>query len=179
MKKVFIIAGVGDNTGYIESRTKNWSRKYNLEAIPLKFGWRGEYEKNYSKLKHTIVELSEGEQISLIGISAGGSAAIKLASELDTVSEVVTICARTSRGGFELLHLTSFPAYWESVDALKGLAIKQKVLVVRPLFDEIVSVKHTDYDGAQIIKTPYLLHVPAILMILNRQADVIADFINA
>lgn len=177
--KVFIIAGVGDNTGYIRKRTQDWKRKYNLEPIPLKFGWRGEYPKNYSKLKDTIMELSDGEGVALIGISAGGSAAIRLASELNNVSKVVTICSRTSRGGFKLVSLKSFPAYWESVDALNGLQINKKVLVIRPLFDEIVSAKHSGYDDAEIINTPYLLHIPSVLRILSKQSDAIAEFINA
>lgn len=176
--KVFIIAGVGDHTEYIKQRTKDWRRKYGLEPITLKFGWRGEYTTNYSKLKNSIEEISDGQTVGLIGISAGGSAAIRLASELKNVSRVVTICARTRQGGFKMVSLKSFPAYWKSVDALKDIHTNKEILVIRPLFDEVVSVKHMDYKNAQVVSTRHLLHVPSILRILSTQSDMITKFIK-
>jgi len=176
--KVFIIAGVGDHINYIQKRTKDWEDKYGLTPIPLRFGWRGDYSKNYSKLKDTVEEISGGDLVSLIGISAGGSAAIRLASELKNVTKVVTICARTSRGGFKIVSLNSFPAYWESVDALKVFQSSKETLVIRPLFDEIVSVKHMSYKNAQILDTRNLLHIPSVLRILRKQSDTIAEFIK-
>ena len=124
------------------------------------------------------MELADVEQIVLIGISAGGSAAIRLASELNNVSRVITICARTSLGGFKTVSLKSFPAYWDSVDALVGVQLDKEVLVMKPLFDEIVSVSHMDYRNARIFITRNVLHIPSVLSILNKQSDVIAEFIN-
>lgn len=176
--KVFIIAGVGDHTKYIKQRTKNWERKYGLEPVALTFGWCGEYTANYSKLKHAIEDISEGQMVGVIGISAGGSAAIRLASELNNVSKIVTICARTSRGGFKIVSLKSFPAYWKSVDAFTDVNTGKEILVIRPLFDEVVSVKHMGYKNARVVNTKHVLHIPSILRILSTQSDTITEFIK-
>jgi esterase/lipase len=175
--KVFVIAGVGDHTGYIKQRTQNWQNKYNLEPIVMDFGWRGNYAKNYTLLKDRVNTLSGEEKVAVIGISAGGSAAIKLASELKNIERVVTICGRTSRGGLKLVSLKSFPAYWESVDNLSRVHLSKELLVIKPWFDEIVSVRHMNYKDAKVLRAPYLLHVPSIFRILSKRSDDIAKFI--
>lgn len=109
--KVFIITGVGDHTKYIERRTRDWEAKYDIKPHVLKFGWRGNYSTNYTAIKNKIEKLSGNNKVCLVGISAGGSAALRIASELEDVKNVITICGRTSRGGFKLVSLKSFPAY--------------------------------------------------------------------
>lgn len=177
--KVFVIAGVGDHTGYIKRRTRNWQTKYNLQPLVLDFGWRGNYSKNYAVLRDRVKTLSGDEKVAVIGISAGGSAAIKLACELKNIERVVTICGRTSRGGFKLVSLKSFPAYWESVDNLSSVHLSKELLVIKPWFDEIVSVHHMNYKDAKVLRTPYLLHVPSIFRILSKRSDAIAEFMSA
>lgn len=176
--KVFIIAGVGDNTKFLERHTHDWGARYGLEPVVMKFGWKGNYSDNYSILKKQVKALSNNEKVSVVGISAGGSAAIRIASELENVKNVVTICGRTSRGGFMLVSLEAFPAYWESVDALSGVRIDKELLVIKPWFDEIVSVNHMNYKNAKVLKVPYLLHRPSIRGVLTRKSDVIAEFVK-
>ncbi len=175
---VFVIAGVGDHTRYIERRTRNWKTRYDLETHVLKFGWKGDYSKNYSALKNQVETISGKEKIAVVGVSAGGSAAIRLASELKNIEKVITICGRTSRGGFKLVSLKSFPAYWESVDKLSDVEFDKELLVIRPWFDEIVSINHMNYKNAKVLNVPYLLHIPSILRILTKKSDVIAEFVK-
>lgn len=175
---VFIIAGVGDNTTYIEERTHNWSSEYNLEPVVLRFGWRGDYNEKYTALRHVIEERAGENKFAVIGISAGGSTAIRLYSELAHATCAITICGRTTRGGFHLTSLKSYPAYWDSVDKLRTVKPKSNILVVKPLFDEIVSTVHMDYAGAKILRVPYLFHIPSIFLTLSRQSDQIARFIR-
>lgn len=174
--KVFIIAGVGDHTKYIEHRTRDWEVKYGLEPHVLKFGWKGDYSDNYSILKNKVKALSNNEKTTIVGISAGGSAAIRIASELDNVKNAITICGRTSRGGFKLVSLKSFPAYWKSVDMLSGIRFDKELLVIKPLFDEIVSVNHMNFKNTKVLTVPYLLHIPSILGILAKKSNAIAEF---
>jgi len=176
--KVFILAGVGDHTGYIKRKTRDWESKYGLVPIPLKFGWRGDYASNYKKLHDFVVQNSDGDEVALVGISAGASAALRLASELKNASCVVTICGRTSHGGFKLWRFKRYHAYKKSVDHLSSSNPNQSVLVIKPLFDEVVSTSHMDTRGAKVLRVKYILHIPSILMILAKKSDKIADFIN-
>lgn len=175
---VFIIAGIGDHTSYIQKRTDDWNSKFGLEPIVLNFGWRGDYKKNYEKLMQLIIKRAGREQFALVGISAGASIAIRLSAELANEINAVTICGRTTRGGFQLTRFKPHPAYWESVDQLISSNTNSKILVIKPLFDEIVSTKHMDYKDAQTLTVPYLFHIPSIFLILSRQSDKIAMFIN-
>lgn len=81
---------------------------YNFETHVLKFGWKGNYSENYSAFKNRIRELLGKDSIAIIGISAVGSAAIRLAGELKNAKSVITICSRTSRGDFKLVSLRFF-----------------------------------------------------------------------
>jgi hypothetical protein len=176
--KVFIIAGVGDHTNYIRHLTKSWPKRFGLEPVILRFGWRGDYKKNYKILKQKVVEFSKGKDCSIIGISAGASAALRLKSQLSEVICAVAICGRTSRGGFSVKSFSKYPAYWESVDALKDLQLKENVLIVRPYFDEIVAIDHMGVKSSKLLQVPYFLHIPSIMLILSRRASTIASFIR-
>lgn len=176
--KVFIIAGVGDHTNYIHRRVKDWTERFGLEPVILRFGWQGNYQTNYRLLKQTVLEISKGEICAVIGISAGASAALRLKAELHNIGSAITICGRASRGGFAITGFSKYPAYWESVDTLKDLSLGKNILVIRPFFDEMVAIDHMKVKSARLLQVPYFLHIPSVMLVLSRQASAIADFIR-
>ncbi len=59
---------------------------------------------------------------------------------------------------------------------LSGIQLNKELLVIKPWFDEIVSVNHMNFKKAKVLKVPYLLHIPSILRILTKRSSVIAEF---
>ena len=161
---VIIIPGLGDNTDYIKLLSKSWM-KYGLNIIPYSVGWAdGEkyFKPKLDKLIRLIDKLVKaGEKISIVGTSAGGSAALNAFMERkDVIHKVINVCGRLRVGPESglwsfLLRTKSSPSFADSVRMCeanqKQLSKddKKKIMTITPLFgDQLVPYSTIPIDGA-------------------------------
>jgi len=135
------------------------------------FGWRSVTpslaDKQQALLDKIDARFAEGNQISLVGTSAGARAAINaLAARRDKIHKVVSVCGRIKTGPY-LDKLTPFEQKELSVRALKECEQnlttltsqdKQKILTIRPLYDEVVPTDTVPIPGATNIVIPSIMH---------------------
>jgi pimeloyl-ACP methyl ester carboxylesterase len=121
---VVVIPGLGDEVSTLKKITAHW-RNYGLEPIIHSVGWRdgeNEFAPKLKRLVSLIDQLAEeGDTVSLVGTSAGGSAVLNAFIERkDIVRRVVNVCGRLRTGpehGFRSFQskTASSPAFAQSV----------------------------------------------------------------
>lgn len=182
--KVIVIPGLGDQrTKPLELAVGHW-RLQGLESIVHAVGWHdGEdsFEPKLQRLTEMIDRFSqEGDKVSLVGTSAGGSAALNAFIERrDVVHRIINVCGRLRVGpeaGFR-----SFEAKSKSsqsfAESVKLCEVKQetlsdqdkkKIMTVRAMFgDELVPPETTIVEGAYNTKVPTPEHMFSIGMSLT------------
>lgn len=186
--KVIIIPGLGDSrTRPLELMTNHWKRQ-GLEPIVHVVGWH-DSEDSFELKLHRLVELidelvGQGDEVSLVGTSAGGSAALNAFIERkNVVHRIINVCGRLSVGpttGFRSFESKSksSPAFAESVELCetqeKSLSSsdRQKIMTVRAMFgDELVPPETTIIEGAYntLVPTPeHMLSIGAALTIFSQ-----------
>lgn len=190
--QVIIIPGLGDRTAFIEKATLNW-RKRGLEPEVVPFCWGDASSSFDDKLSYllTIVDqrATKGE-VSLVGTSAGGSAAVNaLLERPDQIMRVVNICGRLKRGLGGLRSLermsSSNPAFRHSVelleDRMKSVTPEQRLrmMTVRALLgDEYVPADTIAIPGSNNIVIPTGEHIFSIGAALTVFSKPILDFLQ-
>lgn len=186
--KVIVIPGLGDSrTKPLELLTNHWKRQ-GLEPIVHAVGWH-DGEDSFEPKLHRLVEVidsfvGQGDVVSLVGTSAGGSAALNAFIERKSVvHRVINVCGRLRIGpttGFRSFESKSksSPAFAESVklaetqEKLLTPSDRQKVMTVRAMFgDELVPPETTVLQGAYnaIIPTAeHVLSIGAALTVFSR-----------
>ncbi|MGH9858284.1 MAG: hypothetical protein ACRD4B_10610 [Acidobacteriota bacterium] len=183
MKKVLIVPGLGDHTGYIKKATRNWPRKYGVEPHVFVFGWSGSvdaYEAKYKRFLQEVARLAKQDKIAVLGISAGTAlvmnAAIDLPSKIDSV---INICGRVRAGKHGIWSFHSFPLHWKCVEELERKdATKLNPLTIYTPFDEAVPASHVITKGAKNKRVFVALHIPALIWALNTKGKVISKHIK-
>lgn len=181
--KVIFIPGLEDKARPLERAVRHW-QKHDLMPIVHPIGWNDRKTPFEPKLKQ-LVEMvdrftQEGDKVSLVGISAGGSAVVNAFIERKKkVNRVINVCGRLERGsatGFRSFEsrTASSPSFAESVNLCESrkeelLATdKQKIMTVRAMFgDELVPADTTIMVGAYNIAIPTLEHNLSILAALT------------
>lgn len=179
--KVIIIPGLGDETNKIKFATNHW-KKHGLEPVVHSVGWHDgdKFELKLHRLVGLIDEFSqEGDIVSLVGISAGGSAAMNAFIECkDTIHRVIIVCGRLrtgSQSGFRSFEIrtASSPACAQSIRMCESRepdlteADKLKIMTVRAMFDELVPGDTAILKGAYNTRVPTPEHMFSIGMALT------------
>jgi hypothetical protein len=190
--KVIIIPGLSDETKYIRFITRNW-KNYGVEPIIYPIGWHDESQTFQSKLHRLLTFIDalvkNGNRVSLIGTSAGGSAALNAFIERkNTVRKAINICGRLRTGdqkgyrSFETRTQTS-PSFAESIklaESKEGQLTKtnrKKIMTVRALFDELVPNDTIVVEGAYNMKIPTVEHIFSITMALTLFLNHVISFL--
>lgn len=169
--KIIVVPGLGDGGRFFRFMVKNWWRMFPIEVHA--FGWRDKgaklIDKQNSLLQRIDALTKDGRKIYLIGISAGGSAVLNafMARRL-VVSGVVNVCGRLREGVG--VHPTLKKAartseiFAQSVKScereLSSLTNSdlEKILTIRPIYDEIVPTSTVGIEGATNIIIPSFFH---------------------
>lgn len=173
MHKVIIIPGLGDRVAATSWATKRWNN-YGLEPIVHPIFWHdGEiFQAKLEKLLKIVDEQAiNGGKVSLIGCSAGASAALNAFCERKKqINKVISICGRLKVGnqkGFRSLQarVKSSPAFKQSVilfNNRQGLLShddRKRIMTVTAKFgDELVPADTSVLDGAYNITIPTIEH---------------------
>lgn len=161
---VIIIPGLGDNSKVIKYLEKPWE-KFGLNIIPYPIGWNDDsklFQPKLAKLLRLVDKLhAAGEKISIVGTSAGGSAALNAFVERkNIIHKVVNVCGRLRVGpesGFWsfVLRTKKSPSFADSVrmfESRENLLTqndRKKIMTVMPLFgDQLVPASTVPIVGA-------------------------------
>ncbi|MBU1886074.1 hypothetical protein KKE34_05745 [Patescibacteria group bacterium] len=166
------------STLLLKAATNHW-RKQGLEPIIHPIGWH-DGEDSFEPKLHQLIEVIDrfaeaGDKVSLVGTSAGGSAALNAFIERrETIHRVINVCGRLRVGpttgfrSFESKSKTS-PAFAEAVKLCEAQestlsdSDKQKIMTMRALFgDELVPSETTILQGAYNTTVPTAEHVLSI-----------------
>lgn len=185
MNQVIIVPGLGDRTDYIERVTQNWPQRYSLEPAVYAFGWYDpaeSYDQKQTELKTKIDELTELGQVSIIGISAGGSLAVNVLDRYpDQIACAVNICGlvRIRDKDQSSERFVRSPLLRKSVEEVSTHKIlSDRIMTLRPLFDGIVATENVPIEGAQNIRMRTALHGFSIMWALWRRAESMTNFIH-
>lgn len=191
---VIIIPGLGDRTRMLAWTVNHW-RCYGLDPIVYSVGWRDGEDSFRPKVKRLIELIDElvkkGNRVSLVGTSAGGSAAINaFVKRKRTIHRVITVCSRLRVGPTMGLRCfvsktKSSPAFGESVrlceSGIRNLstADRRKIMTVRAMFgDELVPPETTIIDGALNIEIPTGEHMFSIGVALTVFSKSLISFLK-
>ncbi len=101
MHNLLIIPGLGDDVRWVNFEVRNWEKKYNIKPHVIAFGWKGEakeFKDKFEKILNHVDELlKEKNDVSVLGISAGGSAAVNIFSaRKNKIKHAVSVCGRVN-----------------------------------------------------------------------------------
>jgi len=188
---IIIIPGLGNGVIRHKWATNSW-KKFGIITHVFDTKWKTE-EKGFSeKLKRALIlvdSLSDkNSRISVVGNSAGSSFALNLYGERKKqISRVIINCGRVRSGDWPWFTFDqatkSSPSFKESV--LRAQKIektftsndRQKILTLRPLFDEIVPPFTIPIQGARNEIIPSIGHVISIALNMTLFKRRIINFI--
>lgn len=181
--RVIVVPGLGDEGRQLEWLIKHWKR-YGLVPVVYRVGWRDKGSSFHPRLARLIRLIDRyskrGERVSLVGLSAGGSAVINaFVRRRRIIHKVITVCSRLQRGqerGFRSFTtrtassaaFAQFVALCEYRVQKLSTADRKKIMTVRAGFgDELVPGNTSAIDGAYNITVPSVEHVVSIAAALT------------
>jgi len=190
---VIIIPPLGIDPKMGEKMTQNWLEKYSIKPIDWGIFWQESDDDYETRLKLLISEIDklkkQNFEVSLIGLSAGGSVVINaFIQRKKQIKKVINICGRLRAGKVKFpeskkINDNNF-LFKESVkkceENTKLLTIndKNKILTIRPLWEEFSPTKFAMIDGANNIKVFSIEHVLTILLSMTIYKSKIFNFLK-
>lgn len=147
---VVYIPGLDDSRKGYELLINRW-KLYKVVPHVYRMGWKDEesFELKLNKLvKYVDVLTSEGNKVSLVGASAGGSAALNAYIKRPNIHRVVNLCGRLREGkdvrptlkwaSRKSIALRESVKMFESLEPKITAEQRSRVLTLTPFWDEIV-----------------------------------------
>lgn len=169
-----IIPGLGDHGERFKWLTSNWETDYQVIPIIHLAGWskKGKsYQEIIADLHELIIHLKQGGNcVALLGASAGGSLAFNgLVSFPEEVTFAANLCGRLKvgeEGGFRSFQTRAkgVSSFAESVQRIETsipelpAELKQRMLITKGLWDELVPEETMTVQGIQAIRVPFIEH---------------------
>lgn len=187
---IIYLPGFGDPRSLEKTAVEKLWRIFGVTAHHHTLYWHDDVSFDV-KLEAVLKQIDElkaaGHTVSLVGTSAGASVAIDaFAKRPDKISGVVCICGKL-RNSEKIgeTYYKKYPAFRGSIDLLyKGLdslgkANRQRIMSIRPIFDEIVPVKDTCIDNAKSKLIPVVGHLLGITYSITFGARAITKFLKS
>lgn len=193
MHHVIFVPGLGDRKQPLSTILRSLWQNRGLQTEVFLFGWNDEegtfsdkQELLLGKVDHLI---SEEHAVSLVGISAGGSAVLNAFVERPhQIHRVVNVCGRLQRGENVKPTLEKaserHPLFAASVrqceERLSHISPDQasQILTMRPIFDEVVPMSTVPIIGARNVRIFSFFHMPSISLALTCFRGEIIDFLT-
>lgn len=187
---VLILAGTGDSRAQktIEVATKHW-KNHGIDVTVYNVGWReGEtnFESKLDQIQNLIDELAQKGPVSIIGCSAGASAAFNaLTKKPDVIQKAISVCGRLRGAKEEWSKEMQDDPFIQSVlmfeeqEAQIPEELKKRMMTVSARFgDRLVPKETSNLEGAENITIPTKMHGLSIVMALTLFKKPIIDFIK-
>lgn len=192
MKDLLIIPGLGDDVSYTKFLVKGWEKKYGIKTHVVAFGWEGsadKFDERFLEMNKKLDELiDKNENVSVLGISAGGSAAINLFSKRKhKIKKVITVCGRLSDINIKPSWKNNNNSYrilkpsiklCEENTAKLSIQDKKRILTLRPIYDDIVPIRTMTIEGAINKKVNSMQHMISIFLIMTLYSKTIVKFLE-
>lgn len=187
---VLYVPGIGDDRSYGQDIAIRQFAWYGITPHYVPLGWaRAEgYSVKLLRLLNSIDRLlTQGNSVSLIGVSAGASAVLNaFALRLDSINAVISVCGKINHP--ENIHMQTFvqnPDFEESMSILAGSLAKiipskrQRILSIHPWRDQVVAIEDTFVKDARNKAVPAWSHSSGICMAVTVGVPGIARFIKS
>ena len=172
---VIVIPGLGSNMvrNRIEAIVRRWERP-NRPVQIFNSNWSSN-ESFDQKLSRLIKQVDgyKGAKISVVAFSAGGALATSLLDRSSNISKVILISSKIK--GSNTIGVKYQKRASALIDAVKAsensiarlpASKKEKIICLKPIFDEVVPKKDMCFEGVETKLTPFLFHVPSIAIAL-------------
>lgn len=181
MRHLIIIPGLGDRGGLYRLCIPFWSLLgYKVHVVV--FGWESAGQDFAVALERLVryVDRLDASRCYMIGVSAGGTAAINvLAARPDVVARVVTVCTPyetlPERGG-KLLHDSVIAA--KVAINLMNVKQRERILSVYALQDSVVPTAKSKPDGIRQKALVSVGHATTIALSLSLYSAVLRRFLR-
>lgn len=184
-RHVIYIPGIGDHHSYGQNIAIQFWRLFGLRPHYMPLGWNKAegFETKQQRLLDLIDSLhSENNSVSLVGVSAGASAALNAFSASNKITKVVCICGKINRPETIGKHLLKInPDFGESMARLPAALQRinpKKVLSIHPVKDQTVPIPDTYIEGAAEKTLPGWSHTSGIFFDITLGSSVISRFIS-
>jgi pimeloyl-ACP methyl ester carboxylesterase len=176
-----IIPGIGDRSRAYELFAWVWRRRgYEVHVIP--FGWSHFYADINTKTQdflHALDKATEKRKAYIIGVSAGGTAAVHAYAKNQSIQRVVAVC--TPFAEFEKIEnrLLADSILTARRD-LEGFSDDEKahILTVCGLYDQTVPTWMSKYVGLPKKRIWFVIHAPIIFVALTFASGSLSRFLK-
>jgi alpha-beta hydrolase superfamily lysophospholipase len=178
---IILVPGIGDDTPIYNRFAAVW-RRQGYEAHVVSFGWKEYLAPLQAKLDNFLQrfdDLTQGRPTCVIGVSAGGTAAVHLLAKRPNVQRIATIGSP-----YELFDDRSNKLLAASTELLlQELQVfnkdqKARILSVTALYDQVVPLRMSKPEGVKVVFTPMFWHAPAIYVALVLRANRLKRFFS-
>lgn len=175
MKQLLYIPGLGDDT--VTQRQFRyiawWGKLHHADVTCFDPKWHDieSYTNKWQRLDDMLRELPHDE-LTIIGVSAGGSLAMRALEMYPNTKRVITVCAKLQGAqSIGTNYRLRAPALHDAVRVsekiiLSGKLPSQKIVTYRSLYDPIVPLKDSVVPGAKKKRLIVIGHALAIVMYL-------------
>jgi alpha-beta hydrolase superfamily lysophospholipase len=169
---LIIIPGIGDDIPIYYRFAKRWER-FGYEVHVISYGWAEHYmsEARKTSVFKRRLEPFTNRPLYIIGVSAGGTVAVRLLAELSNVRKVITVCSPLdTMPGLDNPLLAANIAQVKT--ALAGLDASQKarILSTHAVYDQTVDIRLSQPTGIANWRIPAVIHAVAIFVAMQLYA---------
>lgn len=186
---IIYIPGINDHHSYGQNTVINlfWVFGFVPHYFPLGWNKKENFEVKLVRLLAKIEELQkDGGIVSLIGVSAGASAALNAYAKSPEIAGVVCISGKINHPEtvWPQTHKAN-PDFKKSMDGVKNSLDNlnevelSRIMSIHPLKDSVVPIEDTIIDGAVEKTVPGWGHVSGIFFGVVFGALAIAQFLRA
>ena len=175
---VLIVPGIGDDESGAYKVFEHVWRRRGFDARILVFGWNDIEAPLASKMVPFLEYIRELEElVYIIGVSAGGMAAVHALAACPNVQKIITVCSPLDR--MPKLHNPLLQASIEQTrEDLRMLTSDQRsrFLTVYPLYDQVVPTRLAHTPGVRRFRICSVVHAPSIFVALTLYSRSLARF---
>ncbi len=178
---VTIVAGYGDQTGYIERVTNDWPERYDLLPHIYAFGTNDPPETYKEHWEEFVDVLREIGRTAVIGISFGVSIAARAVLNYpDIATKAIFISGPHLLSDLNPRTVeTKYPMLGKSLSAFDPNALPtERIMTIRPLWDSVIKPSKVMLPGAKNERVVAFGHGLGIYTALAFRAGAIANFIH-
>jgi hypothetical protein len=182
MKHAVIVLGLGEAIPVYRFLVHKWQKNYGVTPVIFKVDW-GAKDPLDTKLEQLVIlvkNLAKKGDVSLIGVSAGASAALNayqiLQKQRIPIRSYISICGRFNLDAYPWYPLSygvrRSPRFYDSiqrVDIMHNFKNKNATCFFAA-FDEVVPTSASTLPHVQSFQIPFILHTPAIYLLLSLRA---------
>lgn len=185
--KLLIVPGLGDGKKLYELASSLFFKGIDVKIHV--FGWKSSltFKEGMKSLLQEIDSFAGEDKLNLAGASAGASACFNAYYlKKKKINCLINICGRLRKEGnpsLERASANSWSFYDSVVECERGLSLlrkkdKEKILTLRPIYDEIVPGSSVMVPGAKNVKIFSAEHMLSGALCMTLYSKIIKDFIR-